>query len=526
MLIRVVAIADFHGQLSRAATLAAAIAELRAGHDCVVVGVGDLVGWSQVESALTDDVFALEALHAMGVTLSTIGNHELDKGIPRFRQQAELAPFPYVAANVLAASTGDALFPGSVVRAVAGIKVGFIGALTTSTPGHVGPEKFRGVVLEDIAAAINREAERLGTEGVRVLIAAPHEGVRPTEPAAPGGPYAGPLHDAAKRIAPEVDLVLGGHVHHAAVYTVDDPAGVPRTVAQPGSHGTSVVVADLAIDESTGRVERADSSVRVQLVDPHGPRDAGVRHIVDRAYAEAARRGATVVGRVSGDIVRPRDDSGQPVGDRESPLDNLIADAQLAWVNAHVPGGADFAITSNWLTLGDLLHSWSGEITLLAAWYAQPRDPTLLVVRMTGAEIETMFRQQWPGDPPVPRPTLGVSHNVAYVRDPGRTTVAGGACAERFLVDGQPLNRRRTYRVVVNSILARGIQDYFPVFAGIGLDRRYDTGATARDALVEYLDRYAPGPDGLTGRMPSPADVVAGQFDLPDAGANPISGPT
>lgn len=530
--IRIVSIGDFHGSLDAAARMAGEVERLRAENpNTIVVGTGDLIGWSQAESDLTRDEFALDVLGEVNLVASALGNHEFDDGMAELFRLIEGgchpvdgcfdrdgdgepdawhgAPFPYLAANIIDDRTGAQPFPGSAVVEVAGVSIGLVGTVTTTTPGHVGWEKFRGYEMQSEAEATNREAAALRAQGVDVIVALVHEGVAFDDDASCALPTDGPLYDIAQQITADVDLIIGGHYHRRSVCDVADPDGVDRTVVQPGSHATSVGVSDLVIDGATGEVDRGASQSAVHVVPPDAAQDAAVRHITDQAAAEALRVGSQVVGRVSDDIMRPRDETGA-IGTSESEVDNLVADAQLAWVNEHVPAGAELAITSNWLTRDDLLYRRSGDeqvdglITRRELWQAQIYDPSMLVVEMTGAEIEQMFQQQWL---PPNRPKLGVSENVRYVRDDAMTVVPGGATADRFVVDGELLDRDRTYRVAINSILSRGIENYFPVFLGVGLDRRHDTDVSTAVPLADYLADNAPGPAGLTGRMPSPDDL-------------------
>jgi 5'-nucleotidase len=100
--VRLIAINDFHGYLepSRieplpdpadaktvrvplggAAYLATAIARLKATNpNNVVVGAGDMVGASPLSSALFHDEPTIDALSAMGLEYTSVGNHEFDEG--------------------------------------------------------------------------------------------------------------------------------------------------------------------------------------------------------------------------------------------------------------------------------------------------------------------------------------------------------------------------------------------------------------------------------------------------------------
>ena len=101
--VRLIAFNDFHGYidppgavalpaslgservpLGGAANLAAKVAALRTGHPySVVVGAGDMVGASPLDSALFHDEPAIQALGRMGLEYTSVGNHEFDQGAGR-----------------------------------------------------------------------------------------------------------------------------------------------------------------------------------------------------------------------------------------------------------------------------------------------------------------------------------------------------------------------------------------------------------------------------------------------------------
>jgi 5'-nucleotidase len=97
--LRIIALNDFHGNLESPGkfqekpnapavpaggidALAGWIKELKAGHsNNVVVVAGDLIGASPLASALFHDEGAIETLNRVGLEISSVGNHEFDKGI-------------------------------------------------------------------------------------------------------------------------------------------------------------------------------------------------------------------------------------------------------------------------------------------------------------------------------------------------------------------------------------------------------------------------------------------------------------
>ena len=107
--IDVLGINDFHGRLERgadpvagAAAMAGTVNQFRAANpNTLFVSSGDNIGASTFTSFIQDDEPTLDALNAMGLDVSTPGNHEFDKGQEDFNGRVrENSEFPYVNANI------------------------------------------------------------------------------------------------------------------------------------------------------------------------------------------------------------------------------------------------------------------------------------------------------------------------------------------------------------------------------------------------------------------------------------------
>ena len=151
------------------------------GQGLILAG-GDNVGASPPNSALLEDMPAIDVENAWGLDATSYGNHEFDYGVARLLEHQARADFPFLATNIVDADTGEApdWVTPSVVFRVNGVKVGVIGAGLKETP-------------ELVAAG--------ATEGLEFLDEAPaHRGrVRAAAPAGRQGPGRGhpPGHRAA-----------------------------------------------------------------------------------------------------------------------------------------------------------------------------------------------------------------------------------------------------------------------------------------------------------------------------------------
>jgi 5'-nucleotidase len=441
------------------AHLATAMAQLKAKNpDAVIVAGGDLIGASPQISNLLRDEPTLAALGQLGISASALGNHELDAGLPELLRQArgECAPsgclwpgykgpgFPFLGANVLDAATGKALLPTHVMRQAGSLKVAIAGVATKDTPQVIVAKAIQGLRFADEADTLNALVPQLKAEGAQVLVAVMHEGgVQGRDGAANDPTYACPtltgrVHDIAKRLDPAYAIIIGGHTHQAYTCKING-----RLVVQAGSYGGWITESKLTLDAS-GRVLSASAVNHPVLQSVYAPNPA-LADLVARAAAltEAARM--KPVATLSRGAVR----SGKPPhGD--TPLGNLIADSQLAFARKHGP--ADIAFMNPGGIRADLVVEPGKPTTMSDLLAIQPFGNEIVVLTMTGQQLWDVLQRQLPKGDAAPR-LLQPSWTLRYR---WRTGPDGVAQLGDILIDGQPLERTRDYRIVVNNFLAEG----------------------------------------------------------------------
>ena len=274
----------------------------------------------------------------MGLDVSSVGNHEFDRGTEELRRisaatdgtytddvtacegvtegvdgcfgadghEFEGAEFPYLAANVLDTATGRPMLPPyQIFTTPADQKIALIGVVTETTPTIVSPTGVEG-----------RHVHRRGRRGQRVGADVAGEGRGGhrragargrrrrqchAEPAYDGcADLTGPIVEINSRISPAVDLIVSGHTH-AYNCTLQDPTGAPRLVTQAGYYGRLVTDIRLSLD----RGGRGTSTAPPPTGPPTSPSPAPrptrrIQSIVDYWNARADETGNVVVGTVTG----------------------------------------------------------------------------------------------------------------------------------------------------------------------------------------------------------------------------------
>ena len=281
---------------------------------------GDNVGASPPESALLEDMPAIDVENAWGLDATSFGNHEFDFGIERILKQQARANFPFLATNIVETATGrePAWMKTSAVFRVNGVRVGVIGAVVENTPELVKPGNTAGLEFLDEAERIRRESAKLRAQGVRVQVVVIHEGATLGANAVdgrPAAPWEGPIVGIVNELQDTtIDLVVAGHTHRAANTVVGQ---IP--VVEGFNAGISYSVAQLMVDD--GDVQWAGAATRLAKNLGVAQR-ADVKAIVDKANADTAPLRNVVIGSATVDI--PRDN---PARLQESAMGNFVADA-------------------------------------------------------------------------------------------------------------------------------------------------------------------------------------------------------
>ena len=214
--------------------------------------------------------------------------------------------------------------------------------------------------------------------------------------------------------------------------------------------------------------------------------DPEIDSIIATYQARSAPLANRVVGHVAGDVTKST--TSRP--SCETPLGNLIADAQLAATSAQGSGSAVIAFMNPGGIRTDLVFKASGAegdgvVTYAEAFAVQPFSNNLVTVTMTGAQIATALEQQFAAG--VAR-VLQVSSGFTYTYNWDALMKKGSVDASSIRLNGTPIDKGANYRVTINGFLAGG-GDGFAVFKD-GTERL--SGGFDLDALVDYLGKNDP----------------------------------
>lgn len=518
--VHILAINDFHGNLEPpsggarifnpanpnrwdivpgggAPRLATAVAQLaaRAPDRTIMVAAGDLIGASPLLSSLFHDEPTIESMSKMGLALTSVGNHEFDEGWQELRRMQDggchpvdgckgPAPFKGAEFQYLAASTylddGKTLFPPYAIREFDGVKVGFIGLTLEGTPDVITPAARAGITFKDEAETVNSLVPKLQAEGVEAIVVLLHEGgfTNATQDDCHG--LTGTITEIVPKFDKAVDVVVTGHTNGIYICTLDG-----RLVTSAGAYGTRVTDISILVDPKTRDVIGSKARDIVIRQDAFAE-DAGQVELIGAYKVKAEPLMNRPVGKITAEITR----SGGANG--ESAMGDIIADSMLEAARKEA-GKVDIAFMNPGGIRADLPFKNNGEVTFGDIFAVQPFGNELVVLTLTGEQIEAVLKQQYQ---PSGNNILQVSDGFTFIwRQPAGQPIE--IVPGSVKLNGQPLVASQPYRVVTNNFLVGG-GDSFVGFK-VGTDRV--TIGTDVDALEQYVKARSPISPGEKGRV-------------------------
>lgn len=471
--------------------LSGVIGELRKSDpQLLFIGAGDMIGGSPPISAMWADEPTLDALGLLGLKFSVIGNHELDQGKVELERQIHggcVSPrpdkacqfnkhytgtrFAYLAANLMDQQTGKPLFAAYSIEQANGAKVAFVGAVLRDVSTYVSKQSMNGLYAIDEADAINAQLPELHKQGVDAVVAVIHQGGETVESfdKADCSQLKGDIVEVAKRLAPEIKVVITAHTHQGYLCRLGD-----KLITQGSSFGRLLTHLTLTVDTVNHKL--LDAKAQNIIVDPQRypplPQIAALQAQVEsRSQAYLSKPIARIA---SSEVKRTLNDAG------ESAMGDLVADAQLAATRGL---GAQVAFTNLGGIRTDLILEPGQELlTYSQVASVQPFNNTLNILTLTGAQLQQLLEQQWQNNglgfyPLQPSSSLTYSWNAAM---PQGQRIIGSS----LRIDGKAVVPEQSYQVAVNSFMAGG-GDNFSVFSQAS--KRLDTGLNDLEALIDYL---------------------------------------
>ena len=422
---------DGSGDRGGVARLATVVGEVRANAPHVLVTHGGDAISPSLLSSFDRGAHMIDLFNQVGFDAMVLGNHEFDFTPAVTVERIAEAGFPILSSN--AVEPDGTLVDGvteNLTIEVGPYKVGMFGLTTAMTPmiSSSDPVTFRPAT--EVAA---EQARKLRDAGADLVVALAHTGHGEDESLMAQG---------------VVDVLLSGHDHDMKVEFGNGTAFV-----ESGAQAEFVTIVEVAMDTAEGRGGPRfvwEPSVRVVNTVSVTP-DPRLQASVDAYLGGLEQELDVEIGSTAVEL----DSRRGVVRSRESAIANLFADAMRAAT------GADVALTNGGGIRAGKVYPPGTTLLRRDIRAELPFGNKTIVLEVTGADLLAALENGVGGVemgagrfPHV----SGMAFRFDASKPPG-SRIAG------VTVDGEPLDRSRTYRLATNDFLGRG-GDGYDMFAG------------------------------------------------------------
>lgn len=310
---------DIHGDF---------MAELREGQGNLVGGLALLSGFinkvraeeenvlyiisgDMVQGSLIDleykGISTIEIMNYLAPDVVSLGNHELDYGLPHLLFLEKIANFPLVNANLYIKKYNKRLMMPYIIIKKAGFDILFTGIITEKVLDSIRQDELIGsfISLEEASQEVGKITNAYKNDDIDLTILLTHIGFESDI-------------ELARLLKPEwgVDMIIGGHSHTI----LDQPKKVNNIlIAQAGVGSDQVGRFDILVDDETNSIV----DFKWQLIPIDGnlaEPDKNLQDYIDSFKDVIDRKYNTIICKLSRKLTHP-------AREIETSLGNLIADA-------------------------------------------------------------------------------------------------------------------------------------------------------------------------------------------------------
>lgn len=322
---------------------------------------GDMLQGSTIDSEYKG-LSTIEIMNYLAPDVVTLGNHELDYGLPHLLLLEKMANFPIVNANLYIKKYNKRLMNPYIILNIDGFDIMFIGIVTEEALRTLRRDRSIGtfVSLEDAASEVGKICNAYKNEDIDLTILMTHIGFEEDK-------------NLAALLDPEwgVDMIIGGHSHTF----LEQPAEVNNIlIAQAGVGTDQIGRFDIVVDDDTNSI--VEWKWQLLAVDNNlAAPDPGIEKLIATFKEEVDRKYNRLVGRLARKLTHPR-------REEETDLGNLIADIFAQIDNLDIVFVASGSIRGK--ELGPL-------VTLNDLKTVFPYEDTLYKFRVSGSHLVKIF---------------------------------------------------------------------------------------------------------------------------------------
>ena len=440
------------GGLSRIATVFKELRAQRPG-EVVFIDGGDTIQGSG-PAAWSEGKVVVEPMNSLGLDLAIPGNWSVVYGAEAWKERASEFNYQMIAAN-MADESGKALFEPYATKEINGVRLGIIGFTEPDIPVRQPPFMSEGLKFQNAEVLQPLVSELRNEKDVDVVVIVSHIGL----------PRAVGLADTLKG----VDIILSADSHER---TYEPIIREDTWVVEAGAFGSFVGLLDVMVDAQDNITSR--SWRLIELRPEHVPEDPDVKQVVEAALAPHRERMNQVIGYTNTWLSRYRV--------LNTSIDNIVAEA------IRTATGADIGLSNGYRFSPPTA---PGAITEADLWTWLPIDLQLKAGVARGDQLQKYWEKElenvFSNDPE--RLFGGWLPRIAGLTVQFRKQADADQRVEKLLVDDQPLDLKKTYRLAAGDSPGAPVENIHRV-AGCQLIRKME--ASTHDAVRDYLKTHSP----------------------------------
>lgn len=306
---------DFHAEVKEGsgkligglALLSGYLNKVREEEEHVIyVIAGDMVQGTLIDSEYKG-VSTIEIMNYLSPDVVTLGNHELDYGLPHLLFLEKVANFPIVNANLYIKQYEKRLMTPYLITTIGGFNILFIGIITEKVMDSIALDQLIGtfVSIEEASEEIGKICNAYKHEDIDLTIALTHIGFESDI-------------ELAKMLDPDwgVDMIIGGHSHTF----LEEPAEVNNILIAQAAYGTDQIGRfDIVVEDKTNSIIEWKWEL-VPINEKTSKPDRSLENFINNYKNKVDEKYNVIITRFSKKLTHPR-------REEETTLGNLIADA-------------------------------------------------------------------------------------------------------------------------------------------------------------------------------------------------------
>ncbi|CAH8581447.1 unnamed protein product [Dicrocoelium dendriticum] len=409
-----------------------------AGEDsCIVLFSGDALSPSII-SNITQGKHMPTILNDLFIDCAVVGNHDLDFGLDILCECIESSQFPWLDTNVMDRDTNQPLLDTKAYHIIerGGVRIGIIGLLEEEWIATLSCVDTTGLIVLDMCKVGQEWAKRLKKSGpyeCDIVVALTH--------------MRWPNDRKLAEKVPEIDLILGGHDHDYHVEWLDKPSQEchTRAIIKSGSDFRTFSKISLNIDTTQKCI--AVVTLEEVTVDSRWKPDGQVTNYITSLTKNMEKKLDASLGRLE----VPLDCRFSSVRTKETNLGNFLCDITLTAVDA------DMTIINSGVFRADRIIP-AGDFLLRDLVSILPILDTLVLLEATGKQVLEVL-ENGVSQYPKPEGRFPSVSGIRFCFDP--TQPSGSRVPlSKVIVQGQPLQLGRKYRLCVKAYMAHGKDGY------------------------------------------------------------------